>query len=499
MRSWLVILVLAAFACGGTTPAPAPVSIPVPFSAQALDAAPAPDAAPAKPATPIADGYREVAKQIIDAALAEEGGWKRLAHLTDHIGHRLAGSKELEEAIEWARKELEADGHENVRAEKVMVPHWVRGAESAELITPEKRPVVLLALGGSGATPKKGLTAEVVVVTSWPELEALGDQVKGKIVLYNVAMPAYSKEGGSGYGKAAPFRLFGPARAAKQGAVAALMRSLTGHSLRTPHTGATIFPDGQTPIPAAAITVEDSELIARYVAAGETVKLRLNLEAKTLPDAPSANVVAELRGRELPDEVVVIGGHIDSWDVGQGAHDDGGGVVVSMQALALLRKLGLTPRRTIRVVLWTNEENGIRGARAYAADHKGELAKHVAAIEMDSGVFHPTGYGVDAGEGGVAMLTDVVSLLEPLGATGVLAGYSGTDVEQMAADGVPGLALGVDGARYFDIHHTAADTLDKVAPADLRACIASMAVMAYVLADMPGTLPRLPPPKKDPP
>jgi len=445
--------------------------------------------APQRPATPIADAYRETAAKIIAAAEADRGAWEKLSYLTDRIGHRLSGSKSLEQAVEWAVATMKADGHEGVRAEKVMVPHWVRGAESAELVAPVERPLAIVGLGGTIATPRKGLVGEVVVVRDFAELEKLGAQVKGKIVLYNHPMAAYSEEKGPGYGEAVEYRGAGPARAAALGAKAALVRSVTARSLRSPHTGATRFQDGEKQIPAAAVSVEDAELITRLAAAGQPVKVRLLLSGRKLPDAPSANVVAELRGREKPDEVVVMGGHLDSWDVGQGAHDDGAGVVITMEALTVLRKLGLSPRRTIRVVLFTNEENGVRGGRQYAADHAAELPRHVMALEADTGAFQPRGFDVQATEPAVRQVTDIVSLLQPIDANRVEPGEGGTDVGQMAAAGVPQLGLWMDRSRYFDYHHSQADTLDKIDPADLARDVAAVAVMVYVVADMPERLP----------
>jgi Zn-dependent M28 family amino/carboxypeptidase len=439
--------------------------------------------------TPIADRYREVAARIIQAAEADRGAWQKLTHLSDRIGHRLSGSRALEQAIEWAVETMKAEGHENVRAEKVMVPHWVRGEERAALVAPVERPVAILGLGGSGATPAGGVSGEVVVVSDFDELERLGSQVKGKIVLFNRPMGPYSEEKGSGYGEVVRYRGRGPARAAAMGARAALVRSLTSHSLRSPHTGQTRFEDGQKPIPAAALSIEDADLIARLVASGDKVRLKLVMSARTLPDAASANVVAELRGREKPDEIVVIGGHIDSWDVGQGAHDDGAGCAMTMQALTLLRTLGLRPRRTIRVVLFTNEENGLAGARQYVVDHAAELPRHVMALEADSGAFAPRGFEVQGSEASVGQVADIASLLQPIdGHRAEPGGDAGADIGLMAAAGVPLLGLRMDGSTYFHYHHSEADTLDKVDERDVARNVAAVAVMAYVIADMPDRL-----------
>ena len=480
MRAFLLMMLI------GCAPAPAPhSSTPAWVSDTKSSPAGAPPATAA--AAPLADRYREPVGKIVAAAHADRGAYQKLSHLTDRIGNRLSGSPGLERAIAWAAQAMKDDGHD-VHTEKVMVPHWVRGSEAAELTLPIARPLRVLGLGGTVATPKAGITAPVVVVHDWAELDAKQAQVKGAIVLYDVAMPKWTEEKGSGYGETVQYRGAGASRAAKYGAVAVLVRSVTAHSLRTPHTGAMNYADGVAKIPALAVSVEDSTLIARLAADGP-VTVHVRTEGQMLPDAESANVIGELRGSERPDEIVVIGGHIDSWDVGQGAHDDGAGVVIMMQALTTLRKLGLTPRRTIRVVLFTNEENGVRGGRAYAKDHEAELAKTVLAIESDSGGFAPAGFSVQARpevqDRMKARVTDVASLLAPIHASRIILGHGGTDIGPMAPAGVPELGLDVDNRTYFDIHHTDADTLDNVDPAALADDVAAVAALAYVVADMP--------------
>lgn len=441
----------------------------------------------APPRSPLAQTYGETAAKIIAAARADRGAYAKLAHLTDRIGHRISGSAALDRAVAWAAQAMKDDGHE-VRTEPVAVPHWVRGAEQAQLTSPIERPLTVLGLGGTVPTPKGGLIAPVVVVRSWDELEQQADRVKSAIVLYDVAMPAWSEDKGSGYGDTAQFRSRGPSRAAKLGAAGVLMRSVTARSLRTPHTGALQYDPAQPKIPAAAVTVEDSLLIARLAAEGP-VTVRMQLESKQLPDAQSANVIGELRGRERPDEIVLIGAHLDSWDVGQGAHDDGAGCVQMMQAITVLRRLGLQPRRTIRVVLFTNEENGLRGGRAYAKDHAAELDKTVLALEADSGGFPPRGFSVETkpevSPRTVARLAQIAALVGPLGPLRVTAGHGGADISPLVPAGVPTVGLVTDGRLYFDYHHTEADTLDKVDPAHLADNVAVIAVLAYVAADLP--------------
>lgn len=457
------------------------------YGSAPLPPPPTPTSVPLSP-SPIA-GYAEVATKIITAARADRGAYAKLQQLTDTIGARLSGSPELDKAIAWAVTTMKADGHET-RTEKVMVPHWVRGAEDGALTKPIARTLHLIGLGGTMPTPKGGITGEVVVVTSFDDLEAKKDSIKGKIVLYNVPMVAYPAKTG-GYGDVAPYRGVGASRAAKYGATAMLIRSLTSHSLRTPHTGALHYVPDMPKIPAAAVSVEDALLIARLAQSGPvTVKLRL--DNKTLPDAESANVIGEMRGREKPDEIVVISGHLDSWDVGQGAHDDGAGCVMMMQALTVLKQLGLQPRRTIRVVLWTNEENGVRGGKAYAKDHAAELGKHVFAFEADSGGFPPVGFSVEAKPDVLprvtARLTEIAKLITALGPQEIKPGHSGADVSQMTDAGVVAGGLATDWRTYFDYHHTDADTLDKVDPAILADGVAASAVLAYIIADLPDRI-----------
>ena len=441
-----------------------------------------PTPTPLPPPTVSIDNYRATAGRIIGAALVSNHAYTRLSHLTDHIGHRLSGSKALERAIEWALAEMKRDGLDNVRAEKVMVPHWVRGEESLEITAPRSLKLAMLGLGNSVGTPAQGIAAEAVVVRNFAELDALGERVRGKIVVYNVPY--------TNYGATVQYRSSGPSRAARYGAVAAIVRSVTPVSLQSPHTGGLNYDQQQPKIPAAAISIEAAELLQRMHDRGERTMLRLKMEAKFLPDAESANVIAELRGLEKPDEVVLIAGHYDSWDVGQGAHDDGGGCIIAWEAVRLLKELGLKPRRTIRVVLYTNEENGLRGGNAYRDAHRAELAKHIFAIESDSGTYRPEGLGLAATAPAQVRsnLREIAKLLSGIGADGIAASGGGADIGPIMREGVPGASLDVEGSHYFDIHHTASDTLDKIDPRDLQLCVATMAVFAYTIADIPEPL-----------
>ena len=445
--------------------------------AQQPPGSPTPTPVPLPAPTVKIDPYRAATAKIIGAALTSDHAYSRLAHLTDHIGNRLSGSQNLERAIEWAITEMKRDGLDNVRKEKVMVPHWVRGEESLEMLTPVQRKLQMLGLGNSVGTPAEGIAADAIVVRSFAELDRLGEQVRGKIVVYNAPYV--------NYGATVQYRLQGASRAARYGAVAALVRSITPVSLQTPHTGAMNYDPNQPKIPVAAVTIEVAEFLQRMNDRGDHPRLLLKMEAKFLPDAESANVIAEIKGSEKPDEIVLISGHFDSWDVGQGAHDDGGGCIVAWETVRLLKELGLKPRRTIRVVLWTNEENGLRGGNAYRDAHRAEIPKHVLAIESDSGVYRPEGFGLAA----TAPLQvrsnmqEIAKLLLGIGADQIAEDGGGADIGPMMREGVVGASLDVDGAHYFDTHHTQADTLDKVNPRELALCVATMAVMAYVVAD----------------
>lgn len=443
-----------------------------------------PTAAFAQSSGPVATKYKAIADRIIDAAVADTGAaWNKLARFTDYSGNRLSGSAALERGIDWLLAEMKKDGLDSVRGEPAMVPHWVRGAESATLIRPRIAKLPMLGLGGSVATPKGGITADVIVVTSFDDLTAKAAQARGKIVLFDVPFTSY--------GETVRYRSGGASAAAKVGAVAALVRSVTPYSMRTPHTGAMNYDSTVAKkIPTAAITVEDAMMIHRMIDRGERVSVKLEMSAMKLPDVRSRNVVGELKGSGAPDEFVVFGGHIDSWDVGQGAMDDGGGVVVAWEAIKLLKKLGLTPRRTIRVVGWTNEENGGRGGQAYAAAHKTEADKHALVIESDGGVFSPKGFGFTGSDSARKIVNQIGALLARIDAGMIGPSGGGADISPMMALGVPGTGLEVDGTKYFWFHHTDADTMDKLDKAEMQRCVAVMAVLAYIVADLPEKLPR---------
>jgi len=357
----------------------------------------------------------------------------------------------------------------------------VPGEKGADLVEPVRHPMAMLGLGNSVGTPPEGVRGEVVVVRSFEELDAKAAMARGRIVLFNAAF--------TNYGETVRFRSNGPSRAASYGAVAALVRSIGPDGLRLPHTGALQYTNDAPKIPAAAIASEDADRLQRMTDRGERAVVELRMEAHFDPDAESANVIGELRGRTNPDEVVVVSGHLDSWDVGAGATDDGGGCIVTWEALRLMKALNLRPRRTVRVVLWTNEENGGRGGLAYRDQHRAELSKHVMMLESDGGVFRPLGFGFSGSDRARETVRAIASLLTGIGANQIGTGGGGADIGPSLQEGhIPGMSLDVDGSKYFLIHHTQADTIDKIDPVEMAKCAAAVAVMAYVIADLPKRL-----------
>jgi carboxypeptidase Q len=437
--------------------------------------------------------------RLRDAAIADPYALNELRHLTDNIGPRISGSPQAQAAVDYVAGEMRALGAE-VTLEKTLVPHWIRGAETGELVawpgmTPETRQkVVLTALGGSVATPADGLTAEVIVVDSWAALKALDPAtLKGKIILFNKKFDKQlaAQEGGIyAYGDAVQYRAAAPIAGASVGAAAVLVRSVGGADYRIPHTGMTMYADGVPKIPAAAVTAEDADLLANLTSQGP-VKLHLTLNTQTLPDATSYNVIADWKGTEHPEQVIVVSGHLDSWDLGTGAIDDGAGVVVSMQAIHLLSKLGIHPKRTVRFIAWMSEEEGSEGAATYIKEHAGDAANHIGAIESDLGAGHPDGV-LFAGKPELsAWLQPVAQALDPIGAnTFRPSPETGEDINVLTEKGVPSFAPSQDGRFYFNYHHTPADTFDKVNPRELSENAAVMTVLAYALADSDQPAPR---------
>ena len=445
--------------------------------------------------------YHDVAERLIRAALPDQDGYRRLTYLCDRIGNRLSGSAALDTAVAWSVEQMKAVGLNNVRKIPVKVPHWVRGQESAQIVSPIARPLHMLGLGMSVATPADGITADAVVVSNFDELAAVADKVKGKIVVYNAPY--------EGYGNTVVYRSAGPSRAAKLGAVAVLVRSITPLAMQQPHTGSLLYDPTSPKIPAAAISIEDTLLLDRIQRSGATPRVHLSMQAHLEAEADSDDIIGELPGSQKPEEIVVLGGHLDSWDVGQGAQDDGSGIMASLEAMALIKKAGLHPRRTIRLAFWVNEENGSRGAAAYRAFVGDKIRNQVAAIEMDGGAERPTGFGYSTfhyvrGRGmppqqmsleqqqSFTLCEQIAALLRAIDATHVRPYGGGEDIEPLTREGVPSFSPNTVGAHYFDWHHTATDTLDKVDPEDFNRNIAVLAVLSYVLADMPDKLAGLP-------
>ncbi len=467
----------------------------------ALCGARAHEASPSPSPTPIYFSPQTLAelKQLQQAALASDYAYRQVAHLSNNIGPRLSGSPQAQKAVEYVAAELTALGLD-VRTEKIMVPRWVRGEETAALVefpgqaanTTQK--IILTALGGSIATPAEGMTANVVVARNFEELQSLGrEKVAGNIVVFlhtfDKAM-AVQGRGGDAYGEAVAYRSEAPSAAARLGAVAALIRSVGSAEFRLPHTGSTNYAEDAPKIPAGAVSSEDADLVASLVPQG-VVRMKLVLTPQTLPEVESYNVVGDLKGSTNPEQIVIVSGHLDSWDLGTGAIDDAAGVAVSMQVGNLVKQLKLQPKRTIRVIAWMNEENGLRGGRTYAIDHAAELPNHVAAMETDGGAGHPLGINLRGKPELATVLKPVAKVLQEIGA-GLLnkVDHAGADISPMEAAGVPTFSPFQDSRTYFHYHHTAADTLDKIVPRELAENAAINAVWAYALANMEQPLPR---------
>ncbi len=460
-------------------------------------AASSPSASPSPTPTVFSPQTLADLKRLQQTALSSDYAYKQVAHLANNIGPRLSGSAQAAKAVEYVAGELRAVGCE-VQLERVMVPHWVRGQETAALTqfpgqaenTTQK--IVLCALGPSVPTPANGIEANVIAVPNFDALKSMPrDKVAGKIVLFNYPFDkqmAAEGRGNEAYGEAVVYRSDGPSAAARQGAVACLIRSVGGADYRLPHTGLTDYAGDAPKIPAGAVTAEDADLIADLVRQGP-VKMKLVLTPQTLPDVESANVIGDIKGSEHPEQVIIVSGHLDSWDLGTGAIDDAAGVAVSMEAANLIQKLRLKPKRTIRVIAWMNEENGSAGSKQYAKDYGKE--NHFAAMETDGGAGHPLGLNIKGKAEVKKMLAPVAAILQQSGAgTLNLVEHCGADIEPLEKAGVPAFSPIQDSRFYFNYHHTAADTLDKIVPKELVENSAVVAVAAYALANMEQPLPR---------
>ena len=433
---------------------------------------------------------------IRDAALEDNYAYTQLEHLSDSIGPRPSGSPQADAAVHYVADEMRKLGLE-VKLQPVMVRRFTRGNDTAELVEypgqvpGAKQKIFVTALMGNTPTPEDGITGEIVVAHSFDHLISLGkEKVGGRIVLFDFAYDsrkAAAGRAGSAYGESVRYRSAGAAAAAKLGAIASLVRSTGDGAYRLPHTGYS----AEAQIPAGAVTAEDAMLIARLAQKG-TVRIHLTLPTHEGPEVQSYNVIGDLKGSEHPEQVVIVSGHLDSWDLGTGAIDDGSGVVIAMETAELLHRLNLHPKRTIRVIAWMNEEMGATGRDIYAKEYESEIANHVAAMESDLGAEHPLGFHVRVSEAAQQELTPVLDVLRPVGASilEVVTSSPETDIEPLSDKGVPALGVWQNGLKYFTFHHTPADTLDKVVPEELRENAACMAVMAYALAQTPNPLPR---------
>ncbi|CAM1302339.1 CPQ (predicted) [Pycnogonum litorale] len=432
--------------------------------------------------------YDNVTQQIVDYIRNGEGKgqtYAKLQKFVDRFGARMSGTKSLEDSIDYMLNELETEGLDDVHGEKVMVPHWVRGNESVVMVEPRKQRLFMLGLGDSVPTPPEGIKAEVIVVRTFDELSQKNEsEVSGKIVVFN--------QDYDGYLKTVKYRYNGAVEAAKLGAVAVLIRSVTSLSISSPHTGWQRYDENVTKIPTACITVEDAELLERLTDQSEKVVVHLKMGCRSYPMKESRNVVAEITGDEYPEQVVIVSGHIDSWDVGQGAQDDGGGVFISTQVLSTLTALGLRPKRTLRAVLWTAEEPGIYGALQYAEDHANETDDWNMIMESDMGTYRPIGLSF-AGQSNEAqcIMQEIMKHLEPINAGMLrLSNQTGPDLRPWVDDGVPSAILVSRNDEYFNYHHTHADTMTHMNSEHLDLCTIVWTIASYIVADLAEMLPR---------
>ncbi len=487
-RTPLLLSLLFLAACTATNAAPAPVSsaaliAPPPGSASAVAVeAPEPPSA---------------ARKVREATLRTSVAFDTVKSLVDEASPRLSGSPGGKAAVVWAQRTMEAAGLAKVHAEPVKVPHWERGEESGEILAPSAHKLSLAALGGSVGTKPGGVEAEVIEVASLDAIEKLDPKdVKGKIVFFHVVMER--EKDGSGYGKAVRVRGAGAIAAAKLGAVGVVIRSIGTDQNRAPHTGAMRYDARVEKIPAAALAIPDADLLHRVIAAGKPVRLKMSLGAKTLPDADSANLIGDVVGSSLPDEIVLLAAHLDSWDLGQGAIDDGAGIAIVLEAGRQIALMDPKPKRTVRIVFFANEENGLAGATAYAKAHEAEVAKHVIAMEADFGAARVVEARYSGGEDKRAQFLAVAALVKPLHVEiSSEPAEGGADISPLQALGVPMIDLRQDGTTYFDFHHTANDTLERIDKGEINQAAAAFAATAYAAADAPSDFGRLPEDKRE--
>lgn len=432
-------------------------------------------------------------RKIYDEALGNGQAYKNLEYLCKKIGPRLSGSQNAQKAVDWSKKLMEDYGFDNVYLQEIMVPHWERGAKEVAYIIEGKTkiPVPIAALGGSIASPAQGITAQIIEVQNFEELKVLGASViKGKIVFFNRPFDARLFDTFKAYSGAVNQRGQGAVEAAKLGAVGVMVRSMTNLIDDNPHTGGLRYQDGVTKIPAAAISTKAAELLSQKLRLkkGPAIQLYFKQNCKTLPDAVSYNVIGEIRGSLTPENIITVGGHLDSWDLAEGAHDDGTGVTQSIEVLRLFKSLNIQPKNTIRAVMFMNEENGLRGGAKYAELAKQNNESHIAAMESDKGGFIPRGFTIENSPLALAHFSKWKPLLEPYNITDITPGGGGSDIGPLKAT-VPGIVLiGLkpDSQRYFDVHHASNDVFENVNKRELELGAASMASLIYLI-DKYGT------------
>ena len=431
--------------------------------------------------------HEEQIKTLYHKSLTSGKAYDWLDHLSNKIGGRLSGSLNAERAVAWGKTELESLGLDRVYLQKVMVPKWVRGTfEYASIITGPgmSMNVTICALGGSIATPSSGLRAGVVEVKSFEELEALGEEkIKGNFVFFNRPMPAELINTFEAYSKTVNQRTQGAARAARLGAVGVIVRSMNLRLDDFPHTGSMRYGDlpNSMRIPAAAISTNGAQLLSSMLALNNDLKFYLKLDCKNFPDVPSHNVIGEIKGSEFPEEIIVVGGHLDSWDLGDGSHDDGAGIVQSMEVLRLFKQMNYKPKRTIRVVLYMNEENGLRGGTAYAEYAKLNKEKHIFVLESDAGGFSPRGFVFEATNSQFKQIESWKPYFSPYLADRFELGGSGANIGPLRDNKVVLSGLRPDSQRYFNFHHAANDTFDAINKRELELGAAAMSSLVYLV------------------
>ncbi|MFN0274371.1 MAG: M28 family peptidase [Chitinophagales bacterium] len=432
------------------------------------------------------DSDSAIFRKIFDETMLNGQAYDWLHDLCKDVGHRLSGSPQADMAVRWGENEMKKAGYDKVWLQEVMVPHWVRGQkEYGEIMGIGQ--VDVLALGGSIATPEEGIIAEVIEVNSFEELKKIGkEKTKGKIIFFNTVFPQNVVNSFDGYGLCGPYRWYGPDSASAYGAIASITRSVSSAHDDFPHTGSNGFRSGNAAIPCVAISTVDADKLHDALQKNAATKFKMVLDCRMLGEKKSYNVIGEITGSELPNEIIVVGGHLDSWDVGEGAHDDGAGCVHSMEVIRTLKALNIKPKRTIRCVLYMNEENGVKGGNGYADWAKTTNEKHIYALESDAGGFSPKGFSVDADtkdKTAIANFQKLEKLFTPYGLNEFTVSYSGVDIRPLLALGTICFGFRPDSQRYMDLHHTANDTFDKVNRRELHMGAAVMTMFCWYLSE----------------